>query len=151
MHRAASLGDGWFPYLYSPRRYAASARTVRAHAAEQGRDLAGFGWYLWVFLNIDPNGDTAREQAARSMGGTYNQDFRAMVDNVAAAGTPNEVLTTLKAFHDAGARHFVFSPATAGADPGPVIDRLLGDIVPALRRHAESGPSPGECGDTPAG
>ena len=136
MRRAATLGDGWFPYLYSPRRYAASVGTVRSAAEEQGRSLAAFGWYVWVFVNIDTDSNTAREQAARSMGGNYNQDFRAMVDNVSAAGTVDEVLEKLKAFHDAGARHFVFSPATAGADPAPVIDRLLGDVVPALREYA---------------
>ena len=91
---------------------------------------------MWVFVNVDPDGDAAREQAARSMGGTYDQDFRAMVDNVAAAGTPDEVLAKLTAFYDAGARHFVFSPATAGDDPRPVIDRLFGDVVPGLYAHA---------------
>ena len=70
------------------------------------------------------------------MGGTYNQDFRPMVDSVAAAGTTEEVTAKLNDFYAAGARHFVFSPATAGADPQPVIDRLFGDIVPALRAHA---------------
>ena len=136
MRRAATLGDGWFPYLYSPRRYAASVEEVQRVAAEQGRDLAGFEWLVWVFVNIHADGDLAREQAARSMGGTYDQDFRAMVDRVAAAGTPSEVQATLEAFHDAGARHFVFCPATADADPGPVIDRLIGEIVPALHDYA---------------
>jgi len=136
MRRAALLGDGWFPYLYSPRRYAASVETVQAAAAEAGRDLSSFEWCVWVFLNINPDGQVAREEAARSMGGTYNQDFRPMVDNVAAAGTPEEVADKVRAFYDAGARHFVFSPATAGADPTPVIERLFGDVVPALREHA---------------
>jgi probable F420-dependent oxidoreductase len=121
MRRAATLGDGWFPYLYSPRRYAASVETVRAVAAERGRDLGEFGWYVWVFLNIDPDGDAAREQAARSMGGTYDQDFRAMVDSVAAAGTADEVLAKLAAFYDAGARHFVFA-----------------HVIPGLRKHAQT-------------
>ena len=91
---------------------------------------------MWVFVNVNPDGDAAREEAARSMGGTYDQDFRAMVDNVAAAGTSEEVTAKVKAFHDAGARHFVFSPATAGGDPAPVVDRLFGDVVPALHEHA---------------
>jgi alkanesulfonate monooxygenase SsuD/methylene tetrahydromethanopterin reductase-like flavin-dependent oxidoreductase (luciferase family) len=69
------------------------------------------------------------------MGGTYNQDFRAMVDNVAAAGTVSEVTAKMQAFYDAGARHVVFSPATAGADPRPVIERLFGDVVPALHEY----------------
>ncbi|MFI5047759.1 MAG: LLM class flavin-dependent oxidoreductase, partial [Acidimicrobiia bacterium] len=136
MRRAARLGDGWFPYLYSARRYAASVETVKEAADEAGRDLSSFEWFVWVFLNVNPDGDTAREEAARSMGGTYDQDFRSMVDNVAAAGTTDEVSEKLEAFYDAGARHFVFSPATAGADPRGVLDRLFGDIVPALREHA---------------
>jgi len=136
MRRAAKLGDGWFPYLYSARRYASSVETVKSAAEEAGRDLSDFGWYVWVFLNVNPDGDAAREQAARSMGGTYDQDFRSMVDNVAAAGTSDEVTEKLKAFHDAGARHFVFSPATAGADPQGTLDGLFGDVVPALREYA---------------
>jgi probable F420-dependent oxidoreductase len=136
MRRAARLGDGWFPYLYSPRRYAASVETVEQAAADAGRDLSTFGWYVFVFVNVDPDGDAAREEAARSMGGTYDQDFRAMVDRVAAAGTVDEVTEKMQAFYDAGARHIVFSPATAGADPRPVVDRLFGEVVPALREYA---------------
>jgi hypothetical protein len=56
-----------------------------------------------VFLNIDPDGDAAREHAARSMGGTHDQDFRAIADHVAAAGTAHEVLAKPPAFYDAGA------------------------------------------------
>lgn len=136
MRRAATMGDGWFPYLYSPRRYAASVETIKDCAAEVGRDLSSFEWLAFVFVNVNPDGDTAREEAARSMGGTYNQDFSAMVDSVAAAGTADEVTAKMQAFHDAGVRHFVFSPATAGADPGSVIDRLFGDVVPALHEYA---------------
>jgi len=138
MRRAATLGDGWFPYLYSPRRYAASVATVREAAAKIGRDLSDFGWYAWIFLNINPDGDAAREGAARSMGGTYNQDFRAMVDNVAAAGTVREVVEKLKAFVDAGARHFVFSPATGGGDSKAVVQRLLDEVIPEVREHTDA-------------
>ncbi len=136
MRRAALLGDGWFPYMYSPRRYADSVAVVRQTAEDAGRALDRFHWCVWVFLNINPDGDTAREEAARTMGGTYNQDFKPMIDSVAAAGTPAEVTTKLQAFYDAGARHFVFMPATAGADPQPVIDRLFDEVAPALHAHA---------------
>jgi alkanesulfonate monooxygenase SsuD/methylene tetrahydromethanopterin reductase-like flavin-dependent oxidoreductase (luciferase family) len=136
MRRAASLGDGWFPYMYSPRRYAESVTTIIRAARGTGRDLAGFQWCVWIFLNINPDGDVAREEAALTMGGTYDQDFRTMLDRVAAAGTVGEVTDKVREFYDAGARHFVFSPATAGADPRPVLDRLFAEVVPALRGHA---------------
>ena len=136
MRRAASLGDGWFPYMYSPRRYGESVKTIVEAARDAGRDLAGFHWCVWIFLNINPDGDVAREEATRTMGATYNQDFRSMLDRVAAAGTASEVSDKLRDFYDAGARHFVFSPATAGANPTPVLDRLFSEVVPALRDHA---------------
>ena len=132
MRRAARLGDGWMPYLYSPRRYADSVRRIREYAAEDGRDLSGFGWYAFVFVNVGPDGDRAREQAARSMGGSYGQDFREMVDHVAAAGTPDEVGQKVQAFVDAGARHFVFMPAAGDGSPDAVIHRLLEDVVPGI-------------------
>jgi alkanesulfonate monooxygenase SsuD/methylene tetrahydromethanopterin reductase-like flavin-dependent oxidoreductase (luciferase family) len=136
MLRAARLGDGWMPYLYSPRRYAASVGTIRGLA--QGRDLGGFGWYAFVFVNIDSDGLQARERTARFLGGTYNQDFRAMVDNVAAAGTASEVTNKLTQFVDAGARHFVFTPATpSGTDRDAVVRRLLEEVMPAVREHAQ--------------
>lgn len=137
MRRAALLGDGWFPYMYSPRRYADSAATIRQTAADAGRDLSNFHWCVWVFLNVNPDGDVARDEAARTMGSTYDQDFRTMLDSVAAAGTANEVTAKLCDFYDAGARHFIFLAATAGAPQRPVLDRLFAEVIPALRDHAD--------------
>jgi probable F420-dependent oxidoreductase len=134
MRRAALLGDGWLPYLYSARRYAASVETIRRIATDAGRDLSGFGWYAFVFVNIDADGDRAREGAARTLGATYDQDFRVLVDRVAVAGTPNEVRQKLNDFVDAGARHFVFMPAAGpGGDPDRIVHRLLDDVIPAVR------------------
>jgi probable F420-dependent oxidoreductase len=133
MRRAALLGDGWMPYLYSPRRYAASVARIQEIAGQEGRDLSGFDWYAFVFFNVDPDGQRAREEAARAMGGTYNQDFRAMVDNVAAAGTAEEVRAKIEQFVDAGARHFIFATAAGASDPDVIVHRLLEEVVPAVR------------------
>lgn len=136
MRRAAVLGDGWMPYLYSPRRYAASVETIRRAAAEAGRDLDAFSWYSFVFVNVGPDSGAAKENAARMMGGRYDRDFRAMVDSVAAAGTVREVVDKLTAFVEAGARHFVFLPATASDDDALVIARrLVDEVVPAVRER----------------
>ena len=134
MRRAALHGDGWMPYLYSPRRYAASVETIRAAAADAGRDLGEFEWYVWVFVNVDRDGGRAREGAAQTMGGSYRQDFTEMVDSVAAAGTPDEVQRKLEAFVEAGARHFIFMPAAGrDGDPERIVRALIDDVVPAVR------------------
>jgi probable F420-dependent oxidoreductase len=132
MRRAARLGNGWMPYLYSPRRYADSVATIRATAAAEGRDLSDFEWFAFVFVNLDDDGDRAREHAAQFLGGTYSTgDFKAMINRIAAAGTLDEVTSTLQAFVDAGARHFVFTPMVRG-DSRPLIDRLVGEVLPRL-------------------
>jgi hypothetical protein len=61
---------------------------------------------------------------------------------VAAAGTAAEVTEKLTAYYDAGARPFVFHPATFGADTRPVLDALLGEVMPAVREHAAAGSGP---------
>jgi probable F420-dependent oxidoreductase len=138
MRRAARLGDGWMPYLYSPRRYAASVETIRELAAEAGRELDGFTWYAFVFVNVDDDGDRARALAARTLAGNYDQDFTPLVESVAAAVTPQEVTAKLQAFVDAGARHFVFLPAPGAVGPDAaddadrVIRRMIDDVIPAL-------------------
>src|SRR3954447_19562908 len=50
MRRAALLGDGWMPSLYSASRYASSVDRIRELAAEAGRALDGFHWMACVFV-----------------------------------------------------------------------------------------------------
>ena len=149
MRRAALLGDGWMPYLYSPRRYAASVERIARIAADAHRDLSAFGWYAFVFVNVDADGDRARSGAARTMGGIYGQEFEAMVDSVAAAGTPEEVRRKLEEFVDAGARHFIFLPAAGpGGDADGIVHRLVDEIIPAVcEHHAASQTVLGSAGD----
>jgi probable F420-dependent oxidoreductase len=138
MRRAAALGDGWMPYMYSPRRYAESVATVRQAAASAGRDLAGFQWFAHVFINAGPDGDDSRRDAAAAIGGNYNQDFTAMIDRVAAAGTPAQVASRLKEFVDAGARHFVLTPMSRAGYGELIISRLLKEVLPEVRTYAEA-------------
>jgi probable F420-dependent oxidoreductase len=132
MRRAAALGDGWMPYLYSPRRYAESVTTVRQAAADIGRDLAGFAWMVFVFVSVHDDAAVAQEQAARFLGGTYRQDFGAFVDRVAAAGTPDQVAQRLQEYVDAGARHLIIVPCATG-DRAAMTNQIVGEIIPRLR------------------
>ena len=137
MRRAALLGDGWMPYLYSPRRYASSVSRIRQIADEAGRELRSFEWYAFIFVNIDRDGRRARQEAARMMGGRYDQDFGPMVDNVAAAGTSDEVTEKIEQFVAAGARHFIFLPATTRAeDFDAMVRSLTEDVMPRVRAWA---------------
>jgi probable F420-dependent oxidoreductase len=130
MRRAARLGDGWMPYLYSPERYARSVATIRAEAHRIERPLDDFGWFAYVFVSLDDDEERARAAARQFFGSTYRDDFAAMLDRVAAIGTPDRITARLRAFVDAGVDHFVLCPV--GPDPVATARRLLTEIRPGL-------------------
>lgn len=131
MRRAANRGDGWMPYLYSPERYARSVAVIEETAAARGRDLAEFRWMAFAMVAIDDDAQTARRAAADFLGGTYRQDFEALVDRVAVAGSVADVVAKLAAFVEAGARHFVLLPCVSTAPA--TLDRLLTEVIPEMR------------------
>ena len=130
MRRAALLGDGWLPYMYSPRRYAESVAEIRALAAAAGRELDGFRWMAYVPVCVDADPARAREETAAFLGGTYQQDFGPLVDRVAAAGTAGQVTARLREYVDAGAEHLVLLPCRRDGDQLRV---LLEDVAPRVR------------------
>lgn len=150
MRRAALLGDGWMPYLYSPRRYAESVQKVRAFAADAARDLSKFQWMEYLFINVQDDGEKARKDTIDFLGGAYNQDFGPIVDRVAAAGTPEQVIRRVQEFVDAGARHLIFMSASK-EDPLGMSRRIMRDIVPALSHPSAAAavaqPSPHSSGE----
>lgn len=132
MRRAARLGDGWMPYLYSPRRYAESVATIHDAATAAGRDLAGFEWMAFVFVNVAADAAHARAEAAEFLGGTYRQDFGAFLDRVAAVGTPTQVAERLGEYVAAGARHLIL--AIASRTPARrIAETLAAEVIPKLR------------------
>lgn len=118
-------------YLYSPERYAASAAEIRAEADRAGRDMADFGWYAYVFVSLDDDAARARGEAERFLGGTYRDDFSAMLDRIACVGTPEQVTDRLDGFVDAGARHLILLPCARAQETSR---QLLAEILPRLAR-----------------
>jgi probable F420-dependent oxidoreductase len=132
MVRAARLGDGWMPYLYSPRAYGESVRRIREVAAEDGRDLTRFEWMVFLFTNVADDPQAAREELAAFLGRTYSQDFHAFADRVAAAGTADQVAERVQQYVDAGARHFIFA-AAARNDRLQLMQRIMDEVTPKVR------------------
>jgi alkanesulfonate monooxygenase SsuD/methylene tetrahydromethanopterin reductase-like flavin-dependent oxidoreductase (luciferase family) len=140
MRRAARLGDGWMPYLYSPERYARSAETIRTEAAAAGRSLEHFTWYAYINVCLDRDSDAARQQAARQLGrsfrGVPGQDFAPLVSRVAVAGDHKQVIEGILAFARAGAGHFIVQ--VLNQDRTATARRLLDEVVPeAVARYRD--------------
>jgi len=138
MRRAALLGDGWMPYLYSPRRYAQSAERIRGIAAETDRSLAGFEWLHFLVANVNDDPERARRDAAASLGAAYNQDFNAMLDSVAAVGNAEQVAARVSEFVAAGARHVIFGIAASRKPEGEperiaMAQKITREVIPLVR------------------
>jgi probable F420-dependent oxidoreductase len=134
MRRAALLGDGWMPFLYSPSRYAESVRAIRAIAADRGRDLAAFQWMAFAYVRVDDDREEARRRATAFIGAGQQGDgsrFAPIIDHVAVAGTSDDVRARLQAFLDAGARHLVIVPCETRDFTGAA-RRIALEIIPGL-------------------
>jgi alkanesulfonate monooxygenase SsuD/methylene tetrahydromethanopterin reductase-like flavin-dependent oxidoreductase (luciferase family) len=141
MRRAARLGDGWMPYLLSPGAYARSVQAIQDEASRVGRDLAGFEWLLYTYCSIRRDGDRARDDVARFLGGAYGDKPASMLERIAPAGTPDEVAGRFQEYVDAGVRHFVISPA-APADTLEVVTLAAEEVLPRLTLPATAGVTP---------
>ena len=115
----------------SPGAYARSVQAIRADAAETGRDLAGFDWLLFAYCSIRRDGDRARDDVARFLGRAYGDKPPAMLERLAPAGTPDEVVPRFQEYVDAGVRRFVISPA-APADTLEVVRLAAEEVLPRL-------------------
>lgn len=111
MRRAAVLGDGWYPYLFTVRRLRSSNETVRNYAAEAGRDLTGFHWGLNQPTAISDDPKEALAMAVSNVGQRYVTPERSAEDIAKAlciTGTPEDCVKAVEERIDAGVRDFNF-------------------------------------------
>jgi probable F420-dependent oxidoreductase len=134
MRRAATLGDGWMPYLYSPERFAKSVVEVRTDAERAERDLDGFSWMAFVCTNLHEDADVARADATAFFGASFQQDVGPFLDRVAAVGSPIDVAARIDEFIDAGARHIIVAPST-DRDAIAMARLFTAEVMPRLGHH----------------
>lgn len=112
VRRAGRLGDGWLPYMVSPRRFADGVAAVREHAAAAGRDPDGLRHVLVAFAHVDEDGERARERARAHLSERYGMAFeRHHIERLCVVGSPDECVARLREYAEAGVRHLSFNPA----------------------------------------
>lgn len=119
MQRAAIAGDGWYPYLFTPRRIKSSNETVRRIAAEAGRDLDGFQWGLNQPTSISHDREEAMGLAVSNVGERYVTPERSAEDIAKAlcvAGTPEDCVKAVEERIDAGVEHINLGFLAPGPD-----------------------------------
>ena len=108
MRRAALMGDGWYPYLFTVRRIKASNEMVRQIAAEAGRDLSGFHWALNQPTAISADATEAMALAVSNVGERYvtpERSAESIAQALCVAGTPEDCIKAVEERMDAGVEH----------------------------------------------
>jgi probable F420-dependent oxidoreductase len=123
--RAGLLGDGWLPYMVSPRRFAAGVETVHQHARAAGRDPDELSHAVVAFARVEDEGERAREAAILHLSQRYGMRFeRHHVEQLCVVGSPDECAARLRAYADAGVQHISLNPATEDGDLLEQVRRL---------------------------
>lgn len=111
MKRAGTLGDGWYPYLFTVRRLKESNDTVRKHGEAAGRDMSNFGFGVAQPSSISEDPKHALAVAVQNLG-KYATPQRSPEDIAKAlclTGTTADCIKGIQDRIDVGVRHVMLS------------------------------------------
>lgn len=127
-HGDAFLGAG----SSTTTAFAEAVRTVRRELEVQGKDPAKFRIGKRVYLTVDDDGDRARERVRAGLHRIYGP--KPGLEEVAAAGTPDDLVRELQEVIDAGAQTILLNPTGATvAENREQMERLAAEVIPRLR------------------
>ncbi|HZQ38123.1 MAG TPA: LLM class flavin-dependent oxidoreductase [Dehalococcoidia bacterium] len=135
MKRAATLGDGYMPYLFTPDRYRSAADSIRQQREAAGKRLDGFQWVLYQFTALADSHEEAHRRAVVRLSRQYNQDFEKLVDRYCVLGTAEQCAERLAQFVQAGARHIILVPICPEEELMQHLEAYQRDVLPLVRRE----------------
>jgi len=106
MRRTGRLGDGWLVSSVSPPEVKAGIKTIRANAADAGREVPEDHYGVLIPFYFAADGDAAFDIAARSI--RPRSDLPTA--EFSALGNPDQVRAKVQAYIAAGATKFVMRP-----------------------------------------
>jgi len=134
MRRAATLGDGWHPYMYTAKRCRESFLRIKEMADEAGRSLAkDYSFACFIYVSLDDDVAVARRRAVDELSYRYDQDFGELVDKYCAYGPPERIVEYLKDYVEAGANYLILAPIMPPDARQAHLEKLASDVLPALR------------------
>jgi alkanesulfonate monooxygenase SsuD/methylene tetrahydromethanopterin reductase-like flavin-dependent oxidoreductase (luciferase family) len=100
--RVGRLGDGWVTLAPTLERFSSARRKIDQYAREHGRFGKCRATALFAALNIQNDGDRAREEGWQWMERFFGQPREKLGHFFAIFGTPRECASLLKDYADAG-------------------------------------------------
>ncbi len=131
--RAARLGDGYMPYLFSPERYRESLEKLATFAQEHGRDPTTIESGMYQFICVADTYEEARQRAVQDLSVRYNQPFDRIVDRYCVLGPPDQCVERLLQYVEAGVRHFILVPIPSPRGLDADLETYAREVVPRVR------------------
>jgi probable F420-dependent oxidoreductase len=152
MERAARLGDGFMPYLYTAMRCREAFDGLRAKAHHLGLSFRpGFTWATHVYVSMQATTERARELAFQDLSWRYGDSFIPYIDKYCIYGTPDDCARQLMEFVDAGVEHLsiaMIHEDSFSTNQAPslsssrgilrTIEHYATELVPVLKQAASS-------------
>jgi len=131
LKRAATKGDGWLTYFYTPEGYTEAWAKITAYAEEAGRDPAALYSLNQLPIYIGP-----REVGMAKMSEWLNAEWDLSKGSLstfdsAIVGTPAECAEQIARHIETGVKKIVFVPWRYEKEQ---IDLLAHEVLPLLRR-----------------
>jgi probable F420-dependent oxidoreductase len=135
MRRAARLGDGWQPYMYTPELLAESVEKIKGFAEEYNRPLADdFAFTSFMYVSMHEDVQEARNRAIEQLSYRFNMPFEKIVDKYCAYGPPERIIEHLGQYVEAGANHLIAGLVMPPEDRMVHVDKFAADILPHLQK-----------------
>ncbi len=111
MKRAATLGDGWYPTLFTVRRLKESNETVRKFAEAAGRDMSRFHFGVSQTTAISDDPKQALAVAVANLGkyATAQRSAEDVAKALSLTGTTQNCIKGIEDRINAGVHHFMLS------------------------------------------
>ena len=135
MRRAARLGDGWQPYMYTPQQLAESVTKVTDFAGEAGRELNDdFAYTSFVYVSMHDDVQEARKRAIEQLSYRFNMPFEKIVDKYCAFGPAERIIENLRAYAQAGANHIIVALVMPEEERMEYVEKFATEILPELQK-----------------
>jgi alkanesulfonate monooxygenase SsuD/methylene tetrahydromethanopterin reductase-like flavin-dependent oxidoreductase (luciferase family) len=133
MRRTGCLGDGWLVSSASPAEVGAGIETIRAHAAEAGREVPEDHYGVLIPFSFAASAAEALELA----GGSIRPRVDLPVTEFTAFGTPDQVRAKIQAYISAGATKFIMRPCGPFETWREQLESLWREVIRPLQTPAD--------------
>jgi alkanesulfonate monooxygenase SsuD/methylene tetrahydromethanopterin reductase-like flavin-dependent oxidoreductase (luciferase family) len=133
LRRVARLADGWMTIPRSIENFVEDRQKIDSYARELGRQDATRGTAIYISVNLNEDGATARDEGWRWMEQFFKRPRSAITHQTALFGTAGECADTLRRYIESWSyRHHCKNRCGGRKNPDAALDRGSATAVSGL-------------------